>query len=610
MSTIQTSYFDTLPLHPQPEPLESLTSYLIRLAEANQLRSMQALFKLCFPVGRSKLTFHTGDYPPLSFGGLPPAACCPEPRLLATTFYHLGKKFDRLLRPRSLALFLSESIAPHLRYCPQCLVEREYYSLIWRFLEIKGCFEHRCQLLDRCGHCGEVVPLLPSTPKLGVCPTCGGDLRACQTELLNETRLQTVRARSGDFAYLLLPQPCETSGERVTKMIGEKFANWRQVRQMRISDAAHYLEQSPVVIYFIEEGPEHRGVKFQWYVKYADFLKVKLQDIFEITAPCPPLLTYEEKLVTKIQQAIVILEQQGDPLTQQAVIQMIGVGNARIFTTYPQIRNLWAEHKARWRRQREDELVNKVQQAIDCLKQQGNRVTQTAVCEIVGLNRAGLKRHHPAAWAVWEQQSDHKPSNKKNGNQNTIRPMYQREDELVTKVQQAIESLKQQEKTVSQRTVSEIVGLSPIGLCYYPRVKAILQANNCQNLPQDEDELIDKIQAALISLESAGAMVSKKAVCAIIGVTPGILEYYPRVRAFVSAQITERRQEHQAKQRQRRENELVTKVQQAIELLISRGKPVTQIAVCEIVQMSSVNLKRYPRVRLLLMQYGLVRSRR
>ncbi len=608
MTATQLTYLDTLPLRPQPEPLESLTSYLTRLAEANQLRSIQTLFKLCFPTGRSKLTLHTGDYPPISFGALPAVACCPEPELLAMTFYHFGKKFDRLLKPRSLAQFLAESIAPHLRYCPQCLVEREYYSLTWRFLELKGCLEHRCQLLDNCGHCGEAVPLLPSTPKLGVCPTCGEDLRTCQTELLNETRLQTVRARSRDFAYLLSPQPCETSDERVTKMIGEQFANWRQVRQMKVADAADYLEQSASTIYYIEEGPKHRGVKFQWYVEYADFLWIRLRDVFEATAPSRPVLTHEEKLVNKIQQAIIILEQQGDPVTQQAVAQMIGTV-MRIFTMYPQIRKLWAEHKARWRRQREDELVNKVQQAIDCLKQQGKRVSRRAVCKIVGLTPVSLQRYHPTAWAVLEQQSDYE-SSWRNGNFNRVRPMYQREDELVNKVQQAIESLRQQGKTVSQRTVSEIVGLTLPSLHYYPRVKAILQANKAQNLPQDEDELIDKVQAALISLETVGAMVSKKAVSAIIGVTPGTLEYYPRVRTFLATQITEKRQEHQAKQRQRREDELVTKVQQAIELLASKGRSVTQTAVCEIVQMSSVNLKRYPRVRLLLVQGGLVRSRR
>ena len=35
-----------LPLHPQPQPLESFTSYLIRLAEANGLQSFREIVAL------------------------------------------------------------------------------------------------------------------------------------------------------------------------------------------------------------------------------------------------------------------------------------------------------------------------------------------------------------------------------------------------------------------------------------------------------------------------------------------------------------------------------------------------------------------------------------
>jgi TniQ len=35
-----------LPLHPQPQPLESFTSYLLRLAEANGLRSIYEIAQL------------------------------------------------------------------------------------------------------------------------------------------------------------------------------------------------------------------------------------------------------------------------------------------------------------------------------------------------------------------------------------------------------------------------------------------------------------------------------------------------------------------------------------------------------------------------------------
>lgn len=119
--------FDTLPVHPQPAPLESLSSYLTRLAEANGFYRIENLFRLCFPTGRSRLTFQTGDFPPPSFGGLPSLAHCPEPDLRATTFYHLGRKFDRILSVQSLAQCLAGSLGLQLRYCPLCLSEYGYY---------------------------------------------------------------------------------------------------------------------------------------------------------------------------------------------------------------------------------------------------------------------------------------------------------------------------------------------------------------------------------------------------------------------------------------------------------------------------------------------------
>ena len=39
-------FFDTLPVHPQPEQLESFTSYLTRLAEANGIQLVSQLLKL------------------------------------------------------------------------------------------------------------------------------------------------------------------------------------------------------------------------------------------------------------------------------------------------------------------------------------------------------------------------------------------------------------------------------------------------------------------------------------------------------------------------------------------------------------------------------------
>ncbi len=108
-------YFDVLPVRPQPEPLETLTSYLTRLAVANQLRSMTQLFKLCFPNKRPKLTIANRDFPPASFGTLATLAQCSETRLLATTFCHLGQKFDRPPEAYALTMFLAKVLARQQR---------------------------------------------------------------------------------------------------------------------------------------------------------------------------------------------------------------------------------------------------------------------------------------------------------------------------------------------------------------------------------------------------------------------------------------------------------------------------------------------------------------
>jgi hypothetical protein len=61
-----TYYFDVLPLHPPPEYLEALTSYLMRLAELNGISSMDGLSALCFPHQDRRITRDIADYPPVS----------------------------------------------------------------------------------------------------------------------------------------------------------------------------------------------------------------------------------------------------------------------------------------------------------------------------------------------------------------------------------------------------------------------------------------------------------------------------------------------------------------------------------------------------------------
>jgi transcriptional regulator with XRE-family HTH domain len=520
-------YFDTLPAHVQPHRGESFTSYLTRLAEANGIQLVGQLFKMCFSKGRPGFTFRTGDFPPRSFGALPTMTMCSPSDLLPTTFYYLAQKFSRRTEAQPVSQFMSGTLSPGLRYCPDCLTERGYYALVWRFLDLEGCPEHGCRLLDHCQQCGQKIPLLTQPFKFGYCPICGNDLRRGQVEQLTPSARQTAQACYQDLVFLVSPLATEPAHRPLVKFIGEQFGRWRQVRRLKVVDAADYIEQSVSMIYFIERGSEARNAKLQWYLGYADFLKVRFQTMFEEPLPPQPERTEEDQLVEKVQQAIASLEQTGERVTQQAICHMIDVFPSRL-NRYPQIKEMCVASQAKWDHHRETKLVEQVHQiAARVLAQTGQPCTQKEICRQLGWSVAGLNK--------------------------------------------------------------------------YPRVRAALKQQVTEQMRnQHEEMLLQQVQAALTLLEETNQNVSQRAISQLVGVSIKTMDRYPKIRRFVVEQVFDRKPEHQLKQFQRREQELLAQVQQAIETLTFTGQPVTQAAIYNLVDLSKSALERYPRVQLLL----------
>lgn len=195
-----------LPLHPQPEVLESFTSYIARLAEVNGLKSIKELAALA---GTNwSHVYARQDYPCPPYDGLARITGCSEARLERTTFHliaqHLGSP---LLHPQSLRQFLQGSLASTLRYCPRCLAEHSspYYRLHWRFLAVQNCRRHNCVLLSQCGHCGAALPLVAQVPQLARCPSCQRDLRTCQASSLAAEAAQGMHTLTDDREVFLTP---------------------------------------------------------------------------------------------------------------------------------------------------------------------------------------------------------------------------------------------------------------------------------------------------------------------------------------------------------------------------------------------------------------------
>lgn len=288
------AYSDVIPVHPRPYPLESLTGYLIRLAEANLISTVAALVALLFPRRQLQSICALSDLCPASLDDVAVATVCPLSALTATTLSHVARKFGRTTSPTWLGRFLSGMLAPSFRYCPACLTERGYRSLLWRFAAVPGCVVHGCYLLDHCGHCSSAIPFLTSPLRTAYCPACSRDLRCCRSASLQDMDAARTRIEVADAAALVAPHMIETA-ERPDQMFGHSLAACRRERGYTRAEVAHRLGVSDLAVRALEvpynatdkEGGDvvevayriYRGARLSQYLAYLRTLDVPVRDV-------------------------------------------------------------------------------------------------------------------------------------------------------------------------------------------------------------------------------------------------------------------------------------------------------------------------------------------
>lgn len=184
---------DVLPLRPPPQELESLTGYLSRLNEANVILSRQAWRMLSVCATEDNGTEIAMDYPLSSFEGLARVTQIPAEKLRTLTFFYLLSKFFSNSMGAERWDWLRGAIVAHLRYCPRCLAERSYHSLLWRIESVRVCVDHRCRLLSLCGHCGQIISFRDPLPLITICPSCQRDLRVCRSEAIDAVDWERAR---------------------------------------------------------------------------------------------------------------------------------------------------------------------------------------------------------------------------------------------------------------------------------------------------------------------------------------------------------------------------------------------------------------------------------
>jgi hypothetical protein len=286
-----TYYFDVSPLHPRPEYFESLTSYLMRLAELNGISSIDGISALCFPHQDRRITRDIADYPPTSFSDLTRVGVWSEEILRTTTFFHLAAKFGRSTLPQPMSRFLSGCVGQNLRYCPVCFTEQQvrYYLLSWRFPMVTCCHKHKCRLLETCLHCNELIPLFRSPFKVGNCPRCRQSLKRCPVASeVDEAELEASRHLHNEIVFLLAPQTWEANSSSIIGRMGRRLAHVRRIKRRTAVEVANQIDETLTVVEGIERGDfQGKGATLRSYFKYAHYLRLSLIEVFSDVIDLP-----------------------------------------------------------------------------------------------------------------------------------------------------------------------------------------------------------------------------------------------------------------------------------------------------------------------------------
>lgn len=427
-TSVDSHYFDVLPLHPAPKSLESLMSYLTRIAEANVMNDPRELSRL-LGVPIWELTRYP-DYSPLSLGSMAVRTTCLKEQLMACTLFHLERKFRRCRSDPANALsrFLRSSLSPSLRYCPLCLADDLYYSLKWRFLPVTGCSIHRCQLLDRCASCENALPLFALPPKMGRCFFCRGDLRSCPVQELTEQEMRVVHDRTGDIEFLLSPHACGEANDTL-KRVGCRFAALRRKRHMSVQPIADAIGIPVYEIMGIEQGNADRYVSFDGYIQYAEYLGKTLKEMFlestvqngdrvdptHETSNTDPFEEHESIVFEHMQEVVVRITTCGEKTSMTTIMRYMRQMHIpfQLLKQYSSVNAMVKQlvldaqkerqNECRRRLQRrEEDLVEQVHVVITQLKSSGQLVYQAAISRAVGLPTNALKRY-PRVESILQQ---------------------------------------------------------------------------------------------------------------------------------------------------------------------------------------------------------------
>lgn len=235
------------PAHPKPLPEELLTSWFVRVAEANGIK-LQTLSWMLFGYGNSPWHRDVDRQPPARFLDI----VCARTGLSrqnanrATLDTYRGRLYPR---PRSSGMLrwispiISAGAARHgfgVQFCPECLAKDAvpYYRKQWRLALSTYCPDHDCFSYDACPACGAPIAFfrhdfgreISETKGIACCWKCKFDFRMAERvtvafptdeareifrSMLRSLKLPTAEAGNFDIEFFaVLHQLCRIMGTK------------------------------------------------------------------------------------------------------------------------------------------------------------------------------------------------------------------------------------------------------------------------------------------------------------------------------------------------------------------------------------------------------------
>jgi transcriptional regulator with XRE-family HTH domain len=223
--------------------------------------------------------------------------------------------------------------------------------------------------------------------------------------------------------------------------------------------------------------------------------------------------------------------------------------------------------------------LKQVEAAIEQLKRQGEPITRRNIANLVGTEMA-RSGHYP--------QVDKLLAKSLKGQGPMIQQMKaEREEEIVKQMKKASQDLEAKGVRVSRRRLCHLVGMSRAALRHYPRANELLRQLVEQAEPQNLQRVVqDAVEQAL----SLGLSVSYRRISELTGLSLSVLIGNVQARAII--------QRTQNQRRELRINDLVSRVEHAIEVL---GKETSVSRISQFLGMDRTSLVRYPPIRELLL---------